>query len=50
MFDTFILSESDTAGTPFIQHAMEMIILQFCKLPGLWHLDYGKQWSTVTDF
>ena len=36
MFDTFILNDTDIAGSPFIQRAMEMIILRFCKLPGLW--------------
>ncbi len=36
MFDTFILTDTDTAGTPFIQRATEMIIVRFRKLPGLW--------------
>ncbi len=36
MFDTFILNDTDIAGSPFIQLATEMIILRFRKLPGLW--------------
>ncbi len=36
MFDTFILTENDPAGTALIQRTMETVILRFGKLPGLW--------------